>query len=54
MQGREVRPNLFNEAHVEHANTQLETLQSIWAEIRHVETRKRSKLAESSIFITRI
>jgi hypothetical protein len=40
---KEVRPHLFNQAYVEHANTELETLQSLWAEISDMETRKGRK-----------
>jgi hypothetical protein len=34
---KEVRPHLFNQAYVEHADTELETLQSLWAEEKRKE-----------------
>jgi hypothetical protein len=44
---KEVRLHLFNQAYVEHANTELETLQSLWAEISDMEIReKRKELAK--------
>jgi hypothetical protein len=44
---KEKRPHLFNQAYVEHANTELETLQSLWAEISDMEIRKKRKEKES-------
>jgi hypothetical protein len=45
---KEVRPHQFNQAYVEYANTELETLQSLWAEISDMEIREKQKEKESS------
>jgi hypothetical protein len=37
---KEIRPHIFNQAYVEHANTELETLESVMAEINDMEKRK--------------
>jgi hypothetical protein len=44
---KEISPHRFNQANVEHANTELETLQSLWAEISDMEIREKRKEKES-------
>jgi hypothetical protein len=43
---KEVSPHQFNQAYVEHANTELETLQSLWAEISDTEIREKRELSK--------
>jgi hypothetical protein len=38
---KEVSTHIFYQAYAEHANTELETLQSLWAEISDMEIRKK-------------
>ena len=44
---KEVTPHLYSQAYVEHANTELETLQSLWAEISDMEIKENKKEKES-------
>jgi hypothetical protein len=41
---KQVKPHQFNQTFVEHANTELETLQSLWAEIGDMEVREKRRL----------